>query len=274
VSIGARLASGPPILLDGGLATQLEAQGHTLDSDLWSARLLRDDPKAIVEAHRAFIEAGTECVITATYQARAEPAELLLLAVELARESGARFVAASVGPYGAVLGNGAEYTGDYPKNVDLEAWHAPRFETLASSGADILACETIPNIDEARALARLAAGTTCWFSFSCKDGKHLRDGTPIAEAAEAVAYVATAIGVNCTAPEHVESVLNEIRRVTDKPLVAYPNSGETYKNGVWSGEKRFPPRWGDARLVGGCCRISPADIEALGSSKCATDGAM
>jgi homocysteine S-methyltransferase len=262
-----RLAHGPPILLDGGLATQLEAQGHKLDSNLWSARLLRDDPQAILAAHRAFVDAGAECVITATYQARAEPADLLLLAVKLARESGARFVAASIGPYGAVMGSdaadsGAEYTGDYP-DVDLEAWHAPRFETLASSSADILACETIPNIDEARALARLAAGTTCWFSFSCRDGKHLRDGTPIAAAAKAVAPVAAAIGVNCTAPEHVESLLNEIRSVTDLPLVAYPNSGETYKNGVWSGEKAFPPKWGEARIIGGCCRITPADIRTL-----------
>ena len=198
-------------ILDGGLATELQARGFDLDDPLWSARVLIDQPDAIRDVHRAYVEAGADCVITATYQADlAAPdvtPELPQRAVTLAHESGARMVAASVGPYGAVLANGAEYTGDYP-GMDVRTlveWHEERFGILAASGADVLACETIPSADEAEALASLAERhpeTPAWFSFSCRDGAHLRDGSPVREVAARCARVpnVVAIGMNCTAP--------------------------------------------------------------------------
>jgi homocysteine S-methyltransferase len=188
-------------------------------------------------------------------------------------------VAASIGPYGAYLANGAEYTGEYDLDErGLQAFHRERLHVLASSGADLLACETIPSAVEARALGALLAElptARAWMSFSCRDGRHLRDGTPLAESVCAVATLpqVVAVGVNCTAPEHVESLLRTARAVTEKPLVAYPNSGERYDartktwhgrstSGDWAGLGRAWRRAG-ARLVGGCCRTGPEHVKAL-----------
>ena len=280
-TIRERVESGEVLLLDGGLATELEARGHDLDTALWSARLLIDAPDAIREMHRAYVEAGAECVSTATYQAT----EHLLAggdagAVRLAREAGARYVAASVGPYGATLANGAEFTGDYP-GMDESAlfdWHAVRFALLADEGPDVMACETIPRADEARALARLAATRPeipVWFSFTCKDGAHLRDSSTLRDAVEACAEAPNvlAIGVNCTAPRHLDSLIAELRAASDHPIVVYPNSGEDFDGATrtWSGRSAAASfaeaarRWIDAgaKLVGGCCRTTPDHIRAL-----------
>jgi homocysteine S-methyltransferase len=264
------------ILLDGGLATELERRGHDLSDELWSARLLIDEPDEIRAVHEAFVEAGAECVITASYQASvealrargADPAEILLRSVELAR--GAPLVAASVGPYGAALADGSEYTGDYG-DIDLAAWHAERFAILDGSAADLLACETLPSLREAEALAGLLDRKHAWFSFSCRDGRHISDGTPIRDCAafldrfERVA----AIGVNCTAPRFVESLIGEVKAATSKPIVVYPNSGERYADGSWTGSAdpfdARAPSWiaAGASLIGGCCRTTPPDIRYL-----------
>jgi homocysteine S-methyltransferase len=268
-------------ILDGGLATELEARGFDLDDPLWSARVLIEHPDAIRDVHRAYVEAGADCVITATYQASLEAPEvtpgLLRRAVQLARESGARMVAASVGPYGAALANGAEYTGDYP-GMDVAAlagWHEERFGILAASGADVLACETIPSADEAAALALLARQhpeIPAWFSFSCGDGAHLRDGSPIQKVAAECARVPNviAIGVNCTAPRFVNPLLDALRAASAVPAIVYPNSGEDYdaRAGTWRGESdvasfaRRAVEWRDrgAQFIGGCCRVGPAHI--------------
>ena len=271
-------------LLDGGLATELEARGFDLDDPLWSARVLIDAPEEIRNAHRAYVDAGADCVIAATYQAdlanRDVTPELLRYAVELARESGARMVAASVGPYGAALANGAEYTGDYP-GMDARAlaeWHERRFAILAEAGAHVLACETIPSADEADALSSLAErrpATPVWFSFSCRDGTHLRDGSPIRQVVARCARLPNivAIGVNCTAPRFVNSLLDELRAASDAPAIVYPNSGEDYDADArtWSGENdadsfaEMALGWRDrgAQFIGGCCRVGPEHIRAL-----------
>ncbi|MEX2496018.1 MAG: homocysteine S-methyltransferase, partial [Woeseia sp.] len=198
-----------PIVLDGGLATQLEAQGHDLGSALWSAALLRSNPQAIAIAHRAFLEAGAECIISASYQASrggfmslglsaADADGLIASAVETAiaardaflRErpstEPAPLVAASVGPYGAVLHDGSEYRGNYGIGREaLRAFHGPRLRLLDDCGADVLAAETIPDRIEADVLAELleTVKTPAWISFSCRDERSISDGTPIAEAA-------------------------------------------------------------------------------------------
>jgi homocysteine S-methyltransferase len=262
-----RLAAGPPVILDGGLATELEARGHDLDHPLWSAHLLDTNPDAIREVHRAYVEAGAECVITATYQAPAKPTGRLAMAVQLARESGAKYVAGSIGPYGASLADGSEYTGDYPE-IDLKAWHEPRYRFLESTGVDALACETIPNGAEAEALALLVTPRKpAWFAFTCKDGKHLRDGTPLEEAAKIVEPKALAIGINCTDPQFVEELIEQLPRT--RPIVVYPNSGEHYENKQWKGERtfeRYVQRWlqKGVALIGGCCRVNPESIHLLG----------
>lgn len=290
-----------PVLLDGGLATQLEATGHALDTALWSAALLHDDPGAVAEAHTAYLEAGAEIVVTASYQASrqglarlgmdaAAADRLTASSVRLAREAceryaaahparAARRVAASVGPYGAVLHDGSEYRGHYGiDRAALRRFHAPRLDVLDRAGADLLAVETIPSLDEARVLAGLLATcrTPAWVSFSCRDEHSISDGTPIAAAAGLFAGhpVVFAVGINCTAPRYLRSLIESLRAaVPDKAVVAYPNSGEIYdaQRNAWSGTAdtaAFAGAAADwfaagAAFIGGCCRIGPAHIASL-----------
>ncbi len=307
--VGVLLAAGGAIVLDGGLATQLEAQGHDLSDRLWSARLLAEDPEAIVDAHVAYFRAGARVATTASYQAtfegfaaqgigHADGERLLRRSVELAgiarerylaervtageSDPGPLFVAASIGPYGAMLADGSEYRGRYGLSVDeLIAFHRRRFAVLAATEADLLAVETIPELEEAMALARLLddqPDARAWVSFSCADGGHLRSGVPIETAVEAVASSrgVVAVGVNCTEPQHVETLVRRIRAVTMLPIVAYPNSGEGWDAAArrWTGPagQRVDPaaasRWraAGAGLIGGCCRVTPDQIRLLAAS--------
>ncbi|WP_308250139.1 homocysteine S-methyltransferase [Sphaerisporangium fuscum] len=282
------------VILDGGLATHLEALGYDLRDELWSAKLLMENPEAILQAHRDYFAAGADVATTASYQAsfpafeqrgrvRHEAQALMQLSVELAKEArddaGGGVVAASVGPYGAYLANGAEYTGDYDLDEDgLIAWHRPRWEVLADSGADLLACETIPSYAEARAIAALLRETpniNAWVSFSCRDGEAISDGTPLAECAALFAGnpQVVAVGVNCTAPSHVKSLIG---RLTESPIIVYPNSGESWdaEDHRWLGiadpvEFGAAAReWRDAgaAYIGGCCRTTPEHIRQIRES--------
>jgi len=292
------------LILDGGLASELEARGYDLKDKLWSARLLLDEPAAISEVHLAYLLAGADCIISASYQAtipgfmargmdEAKAEELLRLSVRLALEARDAFwsghagradrlrpiVAASVGPYGAFLADGSEYTGDYSLDADqLETWHRRRWHILAQSGPDIMACETIPSYQEALALRRLAVETgniASWFSFSCRDGKHISDGTPLARCIELFDQVdqVVATGINCTSPRFIPSLIAEARRVTSKPIIVYPNSGEYYDaiTGTWTGLSSaaefgsFSREWrkDGAALIGGCCRTGPDHIQQI-----------
>ena len=265
------------MILDGGLATELEARGHDISGELWSARLLIDAPEEIRAVHESFVEAGADCVITASYQASidalraqgVDPEEILLRSVELAKGM-RRMVAASIGPYGAAMADGSEFTGDYP-DIDLAEWHRERFEILDGSDADILACETIPSFREAQALASLLDRKPAWFAFSCRDGKHISDGTPIAECAALLDGLdkVFAIGVNCTAPRYVESLIGEIKSASSRAVIVYPNSGERFEKGRWVGEPEdfaaLAQGWlaAGATHVGGCCRTGPEHIRQL-----------
>jgi homocysteine S-methyltransferase len=292
-ALSARLARGDPIVLDGGLSTELERRGADLRDALWSARVLLEDPDLIRAAHLAYFEAGAEVAITASYQASFEgfaareldetaAADLMRRSVDLAREArdehGGGYVAASIGPYGAVLGNGAEYTGDYPLGArELGVFHARRLEVLDAAGADVLAVETIPSIVEASALVRLLDGcrTPAWVAFTCRDGSTLRDGTPFVEAVSIVSASdrVLAVGVNCTAPHHVGPLIATAGAVSAKPVVVYPNRGATWDadRKAWSGPvdaddlAGLAPGWlaAGARLIGGCCGTGPDDIAAI-----------
>ncbi len=253
------LQTQPFVVLDGALATELERRGCDLRDPLWSARVLIEAPELIQQVHADYFAAGADCAISASYQATFEgfarrglgadaAAELLRRSVQLAvaardafwadpanRLGRPRpFVAASVGPYGAFLHDGSEYRGDYGLTEDeLIAFHRPRMAVLAAAGADLLACETIPCLAEARALARLLPefpDISAWFSFSARDPAHISHGAPLAECAallDAHPQV-VAIGVNCTAPQHIPGLVRAARMATSKPILVYPNSGETY----------------------------------------------
>ncbi|MCZ2837550.1 homocysteine S-methyltransferase [Modestobacter sp. VKM Ac-2985] len=284
------------VVADGGLSTELEFRGHDVTSSLWSARLRRDDPEAVVAAHAAFASAGAQVATTASYQAsfpgfaaagidEAEACTLMARSVQLARDGLARagrdgWVAASVGPYGAFLADGSEYTGDYVQRVsvaELRAFHRPRLAVLAEAGADVLACETLPAAAEVEALlAELAElGVPAWLSLTSTTGA---DGVARTRRGEALAEVCAmardveevvAVGVNCTDPAGVAAAVEVAAAASGKPVVACPNSGEVWDAAArrWTGE----PGVGDvsgwlaagARLVGGCCRVRPDDVRAI-----------
>lgn len=292
------------VILDGALATELERRGCDLNDPLWSARVLLETPELIRQVHADYFQAGADCAITASYQAtfegfarrgltQTQAADLMQLSVKLAREARDAFwrvpenqigrvkpfVAASVGAYGAFLADGSEYRGDYGlSESQLMAFHRPRLAVLAASGADILACETIPSLLEATALAKLLEefpGTTAWISFSAKDGVRVNNGETFAECVQALENFGQviAVGINCTPPQYIADLLRSARGLTQKPIVVYPNSGETYNPTLkrWSGEETCQSFATDARvwfeaganLIGGCCRTNPEHIRAL-----------
>ncbi len=260
----------------------------------------------VSEVHMDYLAAGADCIATVTYQATFEgfrdrglnPAEAeeafhraVRLAVEArdtfwARESNREgrlrpLVAGSIGPYGAYLADGSEYTGRYGLDEGaLAEFHRRRWRLLANSDVDLVACETLPSVIEARALLALLAETTdvwAWMSFQCRDPAHLADGTPLRDAVEAcdIAGRIAAVGVNCVPPQRVAPLMSIARTATSKPLMAYPNSGEAYDatTKTWkpAGEGSDPvqeaPKWRDsgANVLGGCCRTGPDTIARMRS---------
>lgn len=298
------LRSNPVVILDGGLATELEARGADLSGRLWSARLLQDNPELIAGVHRAYFEAGADVAITASYQASFEglakagydadqSREIIRRSVSLAQTARAEFwavpenrqgreyplIAVSIGPYGAYLADGSEYAGNYGESREaLRAFHEERMQILAGTEPDLLAVETIPSLLEAEVLAELLSvysHVPAWMTFSCRNGTAIADGASLRDAVQAATSAPTVIatGVNCTPPRYVSSLLDEAAAVTDLPLVAYPNSGESWDDG--SGAWRPADEQDDiaalaldwyrsgARLIGGCCRTGPGLIRQL-----------
>lgn len=290
-----------PLLLDGGLSNELEKAGYDLNHKLWSARLLESDPQAIVRAHLAYLRAGVDCIITSSYQASVQgflengigrkTAEFLILkTVKLAEEAIELYlsknigefkplIAASIGPYGAYLANGSEYRGNYGvSDEELKSFHESRIKLLDTTNADFFACETIPSFQEAKVLANLLEKTKkqAWITFSCKDGSHINDGTPIKECITLLKDHPNifALGVNCTAPKYISGLIENIKQEeTNKRIVVYPNSGEVYHVESKSWQSCSNPglfaemakEWVilGADIIGGCCRIGPEHIEEI-----------
>jgi homocysteine S-methyltransferase len=296
-------------VLDGGLATELERRGCDISGPLWSAHVLDQSPATIAAVHLDYLRAGADCIATASYQVSAhgyrelglqttdDPAagarsaeRALRHSVELAEQARAQYaqenprrlwIAASLGPYGAALHNGAEYHGRYAIGFDaLVEFHAERLAVLTETNADLLAFETIPSLDEARAILRALEqfpALTAWISFTCRDGHQVAHGEPLRECAAAVAAhtQVAAVGINCTAPSLITSLIIESRfgHNDRKPTIVYPNSGETWDpaSRAWRGHADstqfglLAREWfrAGAHAVGGCCRTGPAHIAAV-----------
>ena len=283
------------VVVDGGLSTQLEAQGQDISGSLWTGRVLLADPDAVTRAHEAYVSAGADVVITSSYQLSrrgfvdvgltVDDADAALTAsTQAARAavagSGAR-VAASVGPYGAILHDGSEYRGRYGlAHADLVAFHRERLDVLASTGPDLLAVETIPDVDEAVALAEVLAdhpGLPAWMCFTCADEARTCAGQPIEEAVAVATAVPSvvAVGVNCTDPRHVSGLVARIRAVTDVPVVVYANAGGTWDaaTGEWQDTAVAGGVFADDLLdawlaagavaIGGCCGSDARAISAI-----------
>jgi homocysteine S-methyltransferase len=294
------------LLLDGGLATELEHRGHDLKHALWSARLLASQPGEITAVHLEYLRAGANCLVTSSYQATIQGleqqglsrrrSEMMLastislavaardqLEIEVAcRDLGspAPLIAASVGPYGAFLADGSEYSGHYGlSRQQLRDFHEPRWAVLDDSVADLIACETIPSLVEAQALIDLleqSEDRTAWISFTCADAQSICDGTPLEECAKLVAECKqmVAVGINCLAPDLVLPIVRKLHSwLPGKFIIAYPNSGETYdpQGRCWMGNAhtadfgKMALAWRDAgaTIIGGCCRTGPAHIAKL-----------
>lgn len=281
-----------PLAIDGGMSTELEQQGCRLEGSLWTAQALLDDPGLIEAAHKAYVDAGAGVVITASYQiSRAGFVEAGLTAndadralrasIDVARKavSGTEtLVAASVGPYGAILHDGSEYKGNYGKTVEeLRAFHVERLGVLLSANPDLLAIETIPDALEAEALVAALAefpSAIVWMSFSIGPDGKLWAGQSLAEAARIAASspAIAAIGVNCVDPALVSAAIAEIRTVTDLPVVIYANGGGTWNSetGIWENAApdalvAYSAEWitQGATLIGGCCGTHAGDIRQL-----------
>jgi homocysteine S-methyltransferase len=304
--IASFLAVQPALVIDGALATELERRGCDLHDSLWSAKILLEQPEMIKQVHYDYFKAGADCAITASYQAtiagfaqrglnEAEAIALMQRSVSLAREARDEFwaaeanrvgrikpfVAASVGPYGAYLANGEEYTGNYGlTETELMDFHRPRMRALIEAGADLLACETIPCLIEAQAIAKLLKEfprISAWVSFSARDEKHICEGQVFADCVKTLEEYSqiVAVGINCTSPKYIPSLIREAKHVTNKPILVYPNSGENYDATIsdWDGHPVYESfgeeakEWynAGARLIGGCCRTTPDDISAIAS---------
>ena len=287
------------------MGTELDSRGVDTRNALWSALALTAAPEAVYQVHTDYLDAGARVITTNTYQATL-PAllraghdargarEVIAAGARLAGEAARRFetehpeepvlVAGGLGPYGAYLADGSEYSGAYdidiPEDSGFREVHLPRIEVLVGEGIDLLALETLPRLDEAQALLAmvkdLAPQAECWVSFQVRSGgTRLAGGTPLAEAAAWAAGegAVVAVGVNCVAPDVVGRALPVLRAATTKPLVAYPNAGEPYDPVTKSwrsadeegGLAALAPSWiaAGARLVGGCCRTRPAQIREL-----------
>jgi len=292
------------VIIDGALATELEARGADLNHPLWSAKILTEDPAMIKQVNLDYLNAGANVIATASYQAsfmgyerqgysREDAIKLMQLSVELA--IGAReiflvnssnkinqspLVAASLGPYGAALADGSEYRGYTGVTIDeLMAFHHDRLLVMINTEADLLAFETIPCLDEAIAIKKLLqqhSSKKAWVSFSCKDGMHLCSGELFEDAVKALAdsEEIIGIGVNCTAPQYIESLINIAKPLTSKTILVYPNKGETYNaiDKKWEASSECNPdfiqnakTWilAGAKGIGGCCRTTPIDIKQL-----------
>ena len=290
-----------PLILDGGLSAELEKQGCDLNHPLWSAHLIATNPEAIVRAHTSYLEAGAQCLITSSYQASVEgfrsmgynqrSAERLIsksirlaeLAIENYRKKNISnskiFIAASIGPYGAFLADGSEYHGKYEvPDAVLYDYHQSKINLLAHTNADFLACETIPSFREAKVIADVLKKSTipAWVSFSCKDDQCMNDGTLLSECLIHLAGHPNifAVGVNCTPPNHVSSLIEILKKYGgEKKLVVYPNSGESYDAGTkkWAENKTgkehkiYVKQWlsQGVDIIGGCCRIDANGVSCI-----------
>lgn len=316
------------LVIDGGLATQLEANGHDLNHPLWSGKLLKEDPDAIQKVHLDYYLAGADVAITASYQASTQglqdhlgvdddaATQLIKRSVHLAQRARCDayqkgrggentddklLIAGSVGPYGAFLADGSEYSGAYGSKLTAEEYrrfHHPRLKALIDAGVDLLAIETIPCLDELEAIKTMLKAdfpdAIAWVSCTLKDAQHISDGTdikailpPMLESEQVVAF-----GVNCVPITIVTAALNNLKHLLETTseaeqsngagearelqLICYPNSGETYdaEKKVWVGKsaeeqlKDVMERvqyWAQAgaTLIGGCCRTGPDYVKAV-----------
>ena len=288
------------VVLDGAMSTPLERLGADTNNDLWTAKALIDNEELVYEVHKMYFEAGADLIITDTYQANVQAFEkvgysekearnLIKKAVKIAQKARDdyenktgkhNYIAGTIGPYGAYLANGSEYRGDYELSAEeYQQFHLPRIEELVTTGVDILAIETQPKLDEVLAILELLKEKypqqKVYVSYTLSYDDTISDGTPLPRAIHALEDYSQviAVGINCVKLELVEPALKNMKEITDKHLIVYPNSSAVYdpKSKTWSQPKtsatfgELIPNWYEAgaRIIGGCCTTGPKEIKAV-----------
>jgi len=293
----------PILIIDGAMGTQLEARGHDVNDDLWSAKILAEDPAAIEQIHYDYFKAGADIGMSCSYQAtipgfmsagysQEEAEDLIRLSMKLlidarerwwndeGKDSGRPYplVCGDIGPYGAYITGGEEYIGSYHQSEEeYREFHLPRIKLLMEAGAEFFVCETIPKLEEAVALGKMLdeLEQDYWLTFTFKDGQHISEGKTIPEVVEAVGDFKhlKGIGANCIPPAIATEIVETFKRLTHIPVVIYPNTGEVYDGHkrIWLGDKDPRPfgaravdwKKAGATVIGGCCRTSEKDIIAI-----------
>lgn len=284
------------LVLDGAMGTELEKLGVKTNNSLWSANALIDNPEAIYQVHASYFKAGADIAITDTYQANVaafakvginheQALDLIKKGVELAKQARDDFnpaglVAGCVGPYGAYLANGSEYTGAYDLSfAEYQKFHQEKIDTLINAGSDLISVDTMPNFAEIKSVVKiindLPTKIPYWISLSVKDATTLSDGTTLRDV---IIWLdkqpgISGIGVNCTKIENITPIVSLIHHLTDLPIVVYPNPGDIYdpQTKTWTSVphtdtfEREVPQWiaEGANIIGGCCRTTPQDIEQV-----------
>ena len=311
--LGSILEKNRIMIIDGSMSTPLERMGADLNDELWTAKILREQPELIRKVHTDYLKAGADCGITSSYQAtipglmakgmtEASAEDLIAASVRIfleareewweeeGREAGRQYplCLASIGPYGAYLADGSEYRGRYAvSDSELRDFHRRRMEILRDAGADMFLIETIPSYREAAVLADLSEelGLDYWISFSCMSGTRINEGDPIRTCVRNIIEGhphLKMIGVNCTDPKFIVSLIGEIREGlddagTDLPIGVYPNSGEKYDpetktwtkagEGLAFGAYAYEYMKAGASAVGGCCTTVASHIEQVVSAR-------
>lgn len=288
------------LTLDGSMSTALEALGVKTNTDLWTAAALVTNQADVYRVHYDYFKAGARVTITDTYQtnvaafekygySKQEARAIIRQAAEIAKKARDDFekktgvhnyIAGSIGPYGAYLANGSEYRGDYElSKAEFQEFHLPRLEELVAAGVDVLAIETQPKLSEVLALLDLLqtefSNQKAYVSFSLKDAHTISDGTSLETAVKAIEKYSQviAVGINCIDISLAQTAITVVARVTDKPIVVYPNSGAVYNpvTKTWQAPEKVPSfgqcaaTWyaAGARLIGGCCTTVAKDIQEI-----------
>ncbi|WP_414043958.1 homocysteine S-methyltransferase [Macrococcus sp. EM39E] len=278
-------------ILDGGFGTTVEQFGYDVNHALWSSNLIKEHPEGVYEVHKAFVDNGAEVILTNTYQASVqsfrniglsdeEAKGYLEIAVALAKKAANDdvIVAGSLGSYGAMLGNGSEYTGDYNvTEADYIEYHKERLDILIEAGVSVFAFETIPNIEELKAVKTLLVdypNIEAWISVTLKDSIHLSDGTALLDVIELVNDIPNvyAFGVNCTSVKVIDGAVDVLVEKSEKPIILYPNGGRKYDavKKAWIDQEdasliEAAVKWKDkgVKIIGGCCQVGPEEIGSL-----------
>jgi len=285
---------GTLVVIDGGMGSELEAQGATMDHDAWSGLANLADPDLVRRVHEDYVRAGADVLITNTFMsgsgpmARAGAEERFELAnrsaVKAAREASLAATDRPIVIAGSVAVtemSAPEVARGAGEQRALRDGYARQIELLVDEGVDLLALEMVehPRYAEPAVEAALQSGLPIWLGVCVQADDHEHDDhnpPVITSEHRQVAALATgdafdAVCVMHTDVEDVAAVLDLIAGTWDGPVGAYPHHG-VWKRPSWQflhlPPERFvelarPWRESGVSMIGGCCGIGPSQIAAL-----------